>query len=237
MKNRPIAAAFDQGETPTIVCINASTVPFASWQAGKDFAFFIALLQEYADIFAGVWHTPCKLVVGDKMVAGQWAAVFTDNATVAGALGYHDTTPDGLPLAHNFVQTSLADGELPSVTASHELAEMLVDPAVNLCAMGPRGLIYAYESCDAVERETFPIGGVQFSDFVYPAWFEMFRRAKYDYLGRCQRPFQILPGGYMPVLGRRGWTQIFGSTAAEKKYKASEHRRSQMRGRQLFPSW
>jgi len=64
---------------------------------------------------------------------------FLDSADVQNALGYHDLTPDGLPLSKVFVQTTVQAGQKVSVTASHELAEMLVDPAINLCSTGPEG--------------------------------------------------------------------------------------------------
>ena len=102
-----------------------------------------------------------------------------------------------------FVRTTLADGQKVSVTAAHELAEMLVDPGVQLGAIGPDGQTwYAYEMSDAVEREEFTVNGIAMSNFVYPAWFEAFRRpgsARFDHLGTCKRAFEIRPGGYMPV--------------------------------------
>ena len=232
---KKVLAAFDQGEIPIIVCINASTVPFAQWKCGPTFSGFVWLMQKYADIFAKTWRgLECRLVVGTKMQPGAWAAIFTDTATVANALGYHDTTPDGMPLMHNFVKTTLEDGELPSVTASHELIEALADPCINLTAEGPwngRIVSYAYETADAVERSTFPIAGVQFSNFVFPAWFENFKRARYDYLSECKRPFQIMPGGYMPVKINGQWTQIFAKGA-----KKHTPRRSALRGKKLKPS-
>ena len=37
-----------------------------------------------------------------------------------------------------------------SIAASHELAEMLVDPGNNLWCKHGKGTLYAYEVCDAV---------------------------------------------------------------------------------------
>lgn len=111
--------------------------------------------------------------------------------------------------------------------------EMLVDPAVQMLAAGPKGMIYAYETADAVQGDTYLIDGVPVSNFVYPAWFESFRKfksTKFDYLNKCTRPFQIRSGGYMPVFHpRKGWTQIFANKATEKKFKLSEHNRTMMR--------
>ena len=68
--------------------------------------------------------------------------MFLDSVDVQGALGYHDLTPDGLPLSKVFVKTTLNGGQKVSVTACHELAEMLVEPAINLCATGPKGRLH-----------------------------------------------------------------------------------------------
>jgi hypothetical protein len=108
-----------------------------------------------------------------------------------------------------------------SVTAGHELAEMLVDPAINLCSAGPNNRMYAYETADAVEEEEFQLNGVALSDFVYPSWFEIFRKpgaTRFDHLNKVNRPFQILPGGYMPVFVNGKWTQIFGSKAKAERF-------------------
>jgi hypothetical protein len=70
--------------------------------------------------------------------------VFLDDADQPGALAYHDPTPDGLPQAKVFVKTTLENRNLVSVSASHELVELLVDPAINLMTTGldPK-IIYA----------------------------------------------------------------------------------------------
>ena len=105
--------------------------------------------------------------------------VFLDDADAPGALAYHDLTPDGFPISKVFVKTTLKSKELVSVSASHELVEMLVDPAINLWANGPDAdQMWAYESADPVEADSFDVGGFAMSDFVFPAWFEGFRRPK-----------------------------------------------------------
>jgi hypothetical protein len=224
--------AFDQGQTPTITCLNRATVAL-----GVDFAKLVAALQEYVDKhFAPVWGTPCSLALGKgkAIPSKHWAMVFLDDADTAGALGYHDLTPAGLPLSKIFVKTTLSNGEKVSVTASHELAEMLVDPGIQLGAFGPSKTWYAYETADAVERQSFAVRGIPLSNFVYPAWFESFRKphsSRFDHLGSCTAPFQILAGGYMPVFRNGQWTQIFGSAAARRQFKLQAHPRVERRQR------
>src|SRR5207247_6583557 len=81
------------------------------------------------DYFVHVWGTPAQLVKTATFRKGPWAMAFLDDPDLANALGYHDLTPDGLPLSKVFVKTTRAVGQKVSVTACHELAEMLVDPA------------------------------------------------------------------------------------------------------------
>jgi hypothetical protein len=228
-RGRFIAAAFDHGQIPTIACFNKAKTPL-----GLDVVKLVAALQRFVDdYFVPVWGTPAKLVRTTGFRKNAWALVLLDNADVAGALGYHDLTPDGFPLSKVFVETTLNDGGSVSVTASHELAEMLVDPAINLCAIGP-GLntFYAYEVADPVEELSFKVDGIAMTDFVYPSWFEGFRKAgsaRFDHLRKVKRPFQIHPGGYMSVFQDGEWTQLFGSTA--KRRRMHEEERRTLRGR------
>jgi len=230
--SRIIAAAFDHGQIPTIACFNRATV-----DPRVDFDRLVAALQKFADqYFTPVWGTPARLVRTTGFRKGAWALALLDTADVANALGYHDLTPDGLPLSKVFVKTTLAAGQKVSVTACHELAEMLVDPAINLASTGPGNVFYAYETADAVEEEEFLLDGLPMSDFVYPAWFEGFRKAgsaQLDYLKKVRRPFQILPGGYMAVFKNGRWTQVFGSPAKARRFAREDRRghRSTYRGR------
>jgi len=230
MKRR-IMAAFAHGQIPTIACINKAKEPL-----GVDFDKLIEALQKFADeCFTPVWGTPARLVKATKFLKGAWAIVFLDDADEQDALGYHDLTKEGLPLSKVFVKTTLDDGQKVSVTACHELCEMLVDPAINLCAEGPGGLIYSYETADAVEELEFLVDGIAMSDFVYPAWFEDFRKrgsTQFDYLNKVKKPYQILPGGYMPVFKRGKWTEIHGSEAKAKRKTKQDRRghRVKLRG-------
>src|SRR6266478_3738162 len=159
-------AAFSQGEKPTIACFNKAITAL-----GVDLDALISSMQKFVDAsVVPVWGTPATLVKSTGYVKGQWAMVFLDNADQPGALAYHDLTPDGLPQAKVFVKTTLANNDLVSVSASHELVEMLVDPAINLMTTGPDPkIIYAYESADPVEQLSFMVDNIEMTDFVYPA--------------------------------------------------------------------
>ena len=228
---RPIFGAFNQGEVPTIACFNKATIAL-----GVDFDALIRAMQVYVDKYvAPIWATPAKLVKTTGFKKGAWAIVFLDNADQPGALAYHDLTPDGLPQSKVFVKTTLDDKELVSVSASHELVEMLVDPAINLMTTGPDPkLVYAYESADPVEALSFRVNGIQMSDFIYPAYFEDFHKpgsVHFDQLHKIKKPFQILAGGYQIIFRNGKWSQVFGSEAKKKSFAHEDRRghRSEIR--------
>ena len=232
--SRTKSRAFNQGETPTISVFNAATVSL-----GVDFNKLVTALQSYVDKYvAPRWACPAHLVAANDFIKGAWAVAFLDDADVQGALAYHDVTPDGMPLSKVFVKTTLKNHELVSVAASHELAEMLVDPAVQMMTTGPNlRLTYAYEACDPVEAISFPVNSIPMSDFVFPSYFEVFRKAgsvPFDQLGKIHKPFQLLAGGYQIVFNGRQWTEVFGSADKAKKFAKEDRRghRSEQRKKQ-----
>jgi hypothetical protein len=217
-------AAFNQGIAPTIACFNKATTPL-----GVDFDKLIAAMQEYVNKHvAPVWGTPAKLVKSTNFLKNAWAVVFLDDADAEDALAYHDLTPAGLPLSKVFVRTTIDSGNLVSVSASHELVEMLVDPAINLMTTGPNPkLVYAYESADPVEELSFKVNNIPMSDFVYPAYFEAFHKpksVKFDHLNKVKKPFEILSGGYQIIFENGKWKQIYGSQAKEKRFAREDRR-------------
>ena len=189
-----------------------------------------ALQKQVGADFAPAWGIDADLrfiAKGNKPATGEWWLVILDNSDQAGALGYHDLTAQGLPLGKVFAKTDKQYGEQWTVTVSHELLEMLGDPNINLTVFeedGNGGRLYAYEVCDACEDEKFGyrIDGVLLSDFVYPAWFESFRKpgTRFDHLKKVKKPLQLLGGGYIGVYDVRagsGWTQL---TAEKANFRA-----------------
>lgn len=223
-RQRPVFGAFNQGNIPTIACFNQATVDM-----GVDLDKLIAAMQMYVDKYvAPVWGTPAKLVKTNGFVKDQWAVVFLDDADQPGALAYHDLTPSGLPLSKVFVKTTLKNGELVSVSASHELVEMLVDPAINLMTTGPDPkLIYAYESADPVEALSFKVNGIPMSNFVYPSYFETFHKPKsvqFDHMKAVTKPFQVLKDGYQIIFKNGKWSQVYGSKAKQQHFRKEDRR-------------
>lgn len=223
-----IFAAFDRGQIPVISCVNNATLSL-----GAPFPELVSALQKFVDAhFAPVWGTKCYLSIEKTVKEGTWGMVFMDDPDVSDAFGYHFVTKDNLPLSKMFVKVSIKNNEPVSVTASHELAEMLVDPGVQLCAMDPKGVVYAYEVADADEMAHFPVDGIPMTNFQYPSWFEGFRKPRttqFDHLKRIDRPFKIMPGGYMSIFKNGQWTNIFGSKSTAKKFDIKDHSRARLR--------
>lgn len=179
---------------------------------------------------------------GSKPPLGMsWMAVL-DTADVAGALGYHDVTNDGLPLGKVFAKTTADDGGKVSVTLSHEVLEMLADPDVNLlCEIrsGRTRRYFAYEVCDAVEADTlgYDINGVTVSDFVTPASFETFlpKGRTFDFQGKLLSPLPaMMPGGYLAFEQHGSWHQIFAEHMSDKAtFNARPHPGSRRQRRML----
>jgi hypothetical protein len=212
--------------TPSIqiAVINESTV-----LADGDVAPVVAALQkQVTNDFRPVWGADAMLTIvaaGTPPPAGSWWLVLLDDSDQANALGYHDLTTEGLPIGKVFAASDLKAGTSWTVTASHELLEMLADPNVNLTVFvqssNTGGILYSYEVCDSCEDDSYgyTIDNVAVSDFVYPAWFESFRpegSVQFDRMNKIQNPLQLLNGGYVGVFhvnSGSGWQQ----TTAEKR--------------------
>jgi hypothetical protein len=212
-----------QGGPVAVACINMATVDL-----GVPFDKLTAALQKcYDQHFLPVWGYPLKLYNTKAAKPSDWQFVYFDNADEAGALGYHDLTKDGQPVSKVFVKTTIADNQLVSVTACHELFEMAIDPIANLWAEAADGTEYAYEMSDPVEDGTFLVNGIQMSNFVHPSWFEPFNHpvgTKFDHLGLLKKPFSMTKGGYVIVKKMGVVKEVFANKTKEKRF-AKENRR------------
>lgn len=181
--------------------------------------------------FAPYWGTPQVKVVllrlGQDAPRGSIVAYFQKNGPVQGALAYH-TVINGVPAI--VVYTGVGDfyGYNNSVSFTHEMFEMLADPTVSqtnqgypypnfcldngsgqTCYSQMPGTIWANEVSDAVEAFDYKIGGVQISDFITPEWFNDHEgNGRYDFMGLCNQPFEITPGGYSQFWDGSQWQVV-----------------------------
>jgi len=137
---------------------------------------------------------------------------FFDEADEADALGYHFEDPEGREYGKVFVGVILDNGgtkfEGPnslSCVLSHEILELWGDPNCNKWGDAPDGKSHAWELCDAVEGDAYPIKvgkkSVSVSNFLFPEWFDSndpgsdsLRR--FDQMSVLKKPFTIAKGGY-----------------------------------------
>ena len=209
----------------TIAIINQSTV-----LTDAQVAPMVAALQtQVSRDFAPIWGIDARLLFvgqGQRPPAGAWQLVVLDDSDQAGALGYHEVQGD-LPYGLAFAKSDIQDGLQPSVTVSHELLEMLLDPWIFSVVLldhgggtvfGNGGVMLAEEVCDAVEADNYgyQIDGVLVSDFVTPAWFGS-PGTRFDFCGHCTKAYQLLPGGYIGVRHYRAgqWGQVTAQAAPE----------------------
>ena len=174
----------------------------------------IAALQKQVDNdFSPIWLCgPVELAATDN--GGTWQMVVLDNSDQSGALGYHELTADGLPLAKIFAKDDIQYNLSVSVTMSHELLEMLIDPWACIASQNQNdGDFYAYEVCDAVEDDSFAykIDDILVSDFVTPDWFITGKGpdTQFSFKNNVHAPFTLAKGGYIGKCPSNGsWTQV-----------------------------
>ncbi len=228
---------------PLVELINACTAV-----ADADLAAMVPALQTQVDRdFAPAWHVRARLTFVPKGLPGGRDAywlVFVDDPDIAGALGYHDLTPAGHPLGKVFVKMDLDTGSSISVTASHELLEMLGNPFLTDCieyADDRQDVLLAKEACDPCEGEDFAyeIDGVKVSDFVHLPYFYFpvgRPNETYDHTGHISIPRTLLPDGYQllrDLNGSRGWVQetFAGRTTHRELPRVGSRRERIARGR------
>lgn len=181
--------------------------------------------------FASYWHTAHYHIVflGRKPApSGAISAVFLDKGPVKGALAYHWTERGNSPSITVYAGTGAYYGFDNSVSFTHELFEMAADPVTSYLNVGyPTDYVWLEgkdtsvkmtytsaigwmsEVADPVESDSYDLNGTRISDFVTPAWFADGVGNRFDYLGLCQQPFWIRPGGYATYMTASGWSQIF----------------------------
>lgn len=179
-----------------------------------------ALQLQVNQDFGPIWNTYATLQIHSAATAphNSYWLVLLDDSDQAGALGYHDLTPQGLPLGKVFARTDHDYGLSWTVTASHELLEMLADPFIQTVmdvSDGTNDSFYALEVGDPVEDDSlgYVLLGQPMSDFITPAWFGNTPgfgswAGKYDFRGHLNQPLQVATNGYALVYSGGQWGTI-----------------------------
>lgn len=187
----------------------------------------IALDRDFTPLWGGaelVYVPP-----GGAIQPDWWQVVFFDHSDQAGALGYHDVTPEGQPLAKIFAADCIADHENWNVTFSHEVWEMLADPHIDQTVTYD-GWEYAREVADAPEDDRYAVrvAGHLISNCVTPSWFVPSGAPPFT-MYPCPAiagPFLLAPGGYIGRRQLRGgqWEQLFAAERGPRQEKGPDSR-------------
>ena len=197
---------------------------------------YIALVAEKADItmaelsavagalqkqairdFGPAWGVLKAIVSPYKRLAdvplGYWPIVVKDRLDRPDAAGYHEDE-------HGQPCSLVLRTDDWTVTASHEMLEMLADPWGRHLVSGPspchpgHQVRFLVEVCDPCPDATYQVDGVTVSDFYTPRFFDPASApdVRYSHRGRITEPRQVLKGGYLtwydPALRqwwRRAW--------------------------------
>jgi len=182
-----------------------------------------ALARQATRDFAPIWGispTVDAFPTLDDVPVGYWPMVVETDIKTPGAAGVHEDH-NGQPFA--LIQMS----DSWSLTASHEMLEMLADPFGRRTVPGQspkedQGRVeFLVEVCDPCEADDFAytVNDVLMSDFYTPRFFDPTTEScvRYDYTGSLDQPRDIKQGGYLswhePV-SNHWWQKIwFGPEA------------------------
>jgi hypothetical protein len=199
-----------------------------------------ALNEQVQADFAPVWRVAATVGAYPSAPAGTWRVELDHDIGAQGALGFH-SDEHHQPFAKIDV-----DVQPWSATASHEIIEMLGDPWGNRLhtaaalpgweGTSPR-VRYLVELCDPCEAFSYPVGGVDVSDFLLPAFYRSSPRATagYSHLGRLTEPLEIADGGYItfvdPANGDVWQRFVQGGQVRDKNWGPQDLGREMLRER------
>jgi hypothetical protein len=176
---------------------NGGSVPPDTLEQWKD-----ALQQQVNEHLAPAWNVRadiCVLPAGAAIPQDTWPITIVDS--LAGRAGVH-TNNQLQPFAE------VANDDQTSITVSHELLEMLVDPDGTRVIQGPdldpysggQQVAYLVEVCDPCAVYSYEINGVQVSDFVLPSFYKWNATGDIDHAGFLKRPLTVSEGCYISWL-------------------------------------
>ena len=192
-----------------------AVVPLVDAKADEVTVVAAALQKQVPRDFAPIWDVTATVdyfPALDVVPLGYWPVFVVEQAPAAGTHIDHG----GQPIAY------VEYGPSWSLSASHEVLEMLADPAGTRLIAGDsptdgERVEFLVEVCDPCQDATnaYTVNGVLVSDFYTPAYFEpsFTQGSKYSFCGTLRKPRDVLPGGYLtwrsPTSSR--WFQIDGN--------------------------
>jgi hypothetical protein len=186
-----------------------------------------ALNEQVQADFAPAWKVAATVGAYPSAPVHTWRIELQKGIDQPGAAGYHDDDHH-----QPYAKVDLTAGEW-TVTASHELLEMLGDPwgnRLHTAAALPgwsgtsKRVRYLVELADPCEAFNYQVGGVQVSDFLLPAFYRSSKRAVagYSHTGGLDQPLEVADGGYITFIDPENgdvWQRfVEGGKAEDKNY-------------------
>jgi hypothetical protein len=175
--------------------------PIVSSRATMEIA--AALQRQLSRDVGPIWEVNATIdafAVLEHVPPGYWPILVSDNLPGVEDIGMH-LDQDGQPFALVEVSPSW------SLTASHEVIEMVTDPWGNRTVPGGspmegQGLVdILVEICDPVGGANcaYTVNGYLVSDFVTPSYYDPMPAAgvRYSFTGALDGPRQVQEGGYL----------------------------------------
>jgi hypothetical protein len=205
--------------------VNLALVSEVDGHDPSDVSRVAAALQRQATRdFEPIWSVHATVDAFPRLEdvpVGYWPMIVETDINTPGAAGVHEDK-DGQPFA------LIAMSDSWSLTASHEMLEMLADPFGKRVMPGrspKRGqgrVEFLVEVCDPCEADQFAytVNDVLVSDFYTPHFFDPHKAegVRYSYTGALTKPRQVLRGGYLswhdPV-SDHWWQEIYFSQRRE----------------------
>jgi len=160
-------------------------------------ALQIQLDRDFTPVW-GVHAVVQALNQGENVPANAWPMTILDHSDAG--LGVH-LDKNGKPFAE------IQAGDDWSITASHEMLEMLVDPLGRKLQSDPdidpgadgHEVQYLVEVGDPCEIFSYSINGINVSDFITPEFYDTNAPAgtEFDFLGRLSQAFEVPQGCYI----------------------------------------
>ena len=198
-----------------------------------------ALQKQATRDLAPLWGVEATVTSFEKLEdlpLDYWPVIVKDDIGDPNAAGYHEDE-NGQP----FSLVEYSRGW--SLTASHEVMEMLVDPfgrrlvAGESPVSGQGRVRFLLEVCDPSEAEkySYHVHGVRVSDFYTPHFFDAKKSAgvRYSFTEAITAPKQVLPGGYLSWYDseKREWWQrtFFGAQPSDDRLNGFKAKNGNLR--------
>lgn len=170
-------------------------------QFGELVTVAAALQKQATRDFQPIWGVRANVSAFadlEHMPLDYWPIIVKSDLGQSNAAGYHEDD-----LGEPCALVLLTDDW--SVTASHEMLEMLADPWGRHLVAGQspeeptRRVKFLVEVCDPCSDKSYLVNGVAVADFYTPNYFAPVasKSVSYSYTGALTEPRQVLQGGYL----------------------------------------